>query len=99
MPLRGLGYHPFHAQKLTAAFDDAEARGRDALYEHWRGKDEGERYGRGFRSLYIELEEALHDLMQRDCDDGHERGERGWTPPPRAYASELARETEDPPAP
>jgi hypothetical protein len=37
--------------------------------------------------------------MQRDRDDGHERGERGWTPPPRAYASELARETEDPPAP
>lgn len=81
--LERLGVHPFRARQLQGVFDDAEAHGRDLLYEHWRQKNEGERYGRGFQSLYIELEETLHKLMQRDRDDEHERGERGWKPPPR----------------
>ncbi|MEM9397168.1 MAG: cation:proton antiporter [Pseudomonadota bacterium] len=83
--LKRLGFHPFQARKLTAVFDEAEDRGRNMLYEHWLTKDEGERYGRGFQSLYIELEEALHELMLKDRDDKHDRGERGWTPPPKGY--------------
>ena len=83
--LKRLGFHPFQARELTAVFDEAEDRGRNMLYEHWLTKDEGERYGRGFQSLYIELEEALHELMLKDRDDKHDRGERGWTPPPKGY--------------
>lgn len=87
--LRALDYHPFRAQNLSAAFDEAEAKGRDALYEQWLKKDEGEDFGRGFQSLYIELEEALHGLMLYDRDDGHARSERGWAPPPKGYADTL----------
>jgi monovalent cation:proton antiporter-2 (CPA2) family protein len=87
--LCSLDYHPFRATKLAAAFDRAEARGRDALYEAWLRKDEGERYGRDFRTLYMDLEEALGGLLSRDRDDAHERGERGWTPPPKHYAEDL----------
>ncbi|EAQ96521.1 monovalent cation:proton antiporter-2 (CPA2) family protein [Congregibacter litoralis] len=87
--LRALDYHPFRAHNLTAAFDEAESKGRDALYEQWLKKDEDENFGRGFQSLYIELEEALHGLMLYDRDDGHSRSERGWTPPPKDYAASL----------
>ena len=90
--LCSLDYHPFRATKLTDAFDEAEMRGRDQLYEAWLQKDEGERFGRDFRALYLELEEALGGVLSKDRDDGHERGERGWTPPPKRYASELAEE-------
>ena len=92
--LRGLDYHPFRAEKLANAFDTAETRGRDQLYEHWLEKDEGERISRSYQTLYIELEEALGTLMGRDRDDQHERGERGWTPPPRHYIDDLAEEAE-----
>jgi voltage-gated potassium channel Kch len=91
--LRALQYHPFRAEKLTAAFDRAEDEGRDALYAEWLKKDDGERFGRGFRSLYIELEEALAGLMVHDRDDAHERGERGWMPPPRGYTREIGEES------
>jgi Kef-type K+ transport system membrane component KefB/NAD(P)H-dependent FMN reductase len=91
--LRALQYHPFRAEKLTAAFDRAEDEGRDALYAQWLKKDDGERFGRGFRSLYIELEEALAGLMVHDRDDAHERGERGWMPPPRGYTREIGEES------
>lgn len=87
--LRALDYHPFRAENLAASFDKAETQGRDALYEQWLKKDDGERFGRGFQSLYIELEEALHGLMLYDRDDGHARSERGWTPPPKGYSDTL----------
>ena len=90
--LRALGVHPFRAAQLAAAFDDAEARGRDVLYAEWQKKSEGERYGRGFRSLYIELEAALREQLQQDRDDRHARGERGWTPPPRDFSQDLSEE-------
>lgn len=87
--LRALDYHPFTAEKLAAAFDAAEARGRDALYEEWLQKGEGERMGRRFQTLFIELEESLQGMMHNDRDDRHAREERGWTPPPKNIGSTL----------
>ncbi|MFK8042612.1 monovalent cation:proton antiporter-2 (CPA2) family protein [Congregibacter sp.] len=93
--LRAMDYHPFRAQNLTAAFDEAEAKGRDALYEQWLRKDEDESFGRGFQSLFIELEEALHGMMLYDRDDGHARSERGWTPPPKGYTDSFDESFDD----
>jgi hypothetical protein len=87
--LRELDYHPFTAEKLAAAFDSAEMTGREALYEAWLQKDEGERYSGSFRSVFIELEEALGRVMSHDRDDRHARTERGWTPPPKHYTDRL----------
>jgi len=81
--MRSSKFSPARVDKLATAFDQAEARGRDVLYQTWLGKDDGERFGRDFRNLYIELEEALERLMQedsvpdRDCDTAE-----FWTPPP-----------------
>jgi hypothetical protein len=33
--------------------------------------------------------------MRRDRDDRHDRGERGWTPPPRRYGESLAASAKD----
>ncbi|EED36076.1 glutathione-regulated potassium-efflux system protein KefC [Luminiphilus syltensis NOR5-1B] len=67
--LTSLGIGSEQAADLASAFHDAEVRGRDILYEQWREKSEGERYGHGFRSLYIELEEALRELMQEEKEN------------------------------
>ena len=42
----------------------------DSLYEQWKDKPDGERYGRGFQSLYIELEAALRDLLAHEREPG-----------------------------
>ena len=84
--LQKLGVHPFRAEKLRVAFDLQEHDGRELLYEKWRAKSDGERYGTGYQELYIQLEEALSGIMQSDRDDRHSRSERGWTPPPKGYS-------------
>jgi monovalent cation:proton antiporter-2 (CPA2) family protein len=87
--LRELGFHPFRAEKLRIAFDQQEHAGRESLYEAWRRKSEGERYGTGYQELYIQLEEALGEIMQADRDDRHSRSERGWMPPPKGYSDVI----------
>jgi len=62
--LCSLDYEPDRAAALVEAFDQAEARGREALYKAWLGKGDGERFGRDFQTLYMELEEALGGLLQ-----------------------------------
>lgn len=88
--LRALGSHPLEAQKRAAVFDVAEAQGRDALYETWLAKPDGERYGGDFQTLYMELEEALQDLMHKEPTEHHLDSDAGWTPP-RPYTDELDR--------
>ncbi|NQY02946.1 MAG: cation:proton antiporter [Halieaceae bacterium] len=87
--LRSVGVHPFKAQKLGNAFDDLEQRHREALYQTWVEKPDGERYGTSYQSLFIELEEALSTAMDDDRDDHHERSEREWAPPPKNYLSDF----------
>jgi monovalent cation:proton antiporter-2 (CPA2) family protein len=67
--LHALNNSPSQAARRVATFDQAEARGREVLYESWLAKSDGERFGRDFRTLYIELEEALEKLLQDDSGD------------------------------
>jgi CPA2 family monovalent cation:H+ antiporter-2/glutathione-regulated potassium-efflux system ancillary protein KefC len=86
--LRALGVHPFRSEQLARTFDRADRAGRDALYEAWLEKDEGERYGRSFRRLFIELEESLRASMQ-ESKESPGRGERAWKAPPPGYTDDL----------
>jgi CPA2 family monovalent cation:H+ antiporter-2/glutathione-regulated potassium-efflux system ancillary protein KefC len=81
--LKTLGAHPFKAEQQRQAFDAAEKESRSRLYRMWSRGTEGDRFSQDYRALFIELEEALSDIMQRDRADGHDRSERGWTPPPK----------------
>lgn len=85
--LKQTGVHPFKAEKYKHAFETAEKEARQRLYQVWAAGTEGERFNSNFHQLFIELEDALSDIMQRDREQGHSRSERGWTPPPKPVAS------------
>ena len=87
--LRLLGYHPFQAEKLKVLFDEREHAGRQELYRAWQEKSDGEKYSTSYQELFIQLEEALADLMTDDRDDRHARTERGWMPPPKGYTDDF----------
>lgn len=92
--LRELGTHPFRAENLRATFEATEAQVDDDLYEAWRRRPDGERMGHDYRELFMQLDAAMADAMQRDRDDRHTRAERGWTPPPKSYTDDLEEEAE-----
>ncbi len=87
--LRELGMHPFRARNLRSTFEAAENEVRDALYAAWQRRPDGERMGRDHHELFMQLDAAMAEAMQRDRDDRHSRAERGWTPPPKGYTSEF----------
>ncbi len=90
--LRDLGIHPFKAEQLKATFERAESDVQDQLYDAWLRRPEGERMGHDYRGLFIQLNAAMADAMRGDRDDRHTRGARGWTPPPKGYASKIDSE-------
>ena len=71
---------------------ETEIRSRNALYETWCEKSEGERFGTHYQELFMQTEDTLKELMRKDRADGHSRSERGWTPPPKGYVDALADE-------
>jgi CPA2 family monovalent cation:H+ antiporter-2/glutathione-regulated potassium-efflux system ancillary protein KefC len=87
--LRELGVHPFRAEQLKNAFNRAEGTGHEQLYCTWREMDEGEKVSRDYLQLFIQLNEAMSDVMKGDRTDGHSVTERGWNPPPKSYTETL----------
>ena len=45
--------------------------------------------GGDYLQLFIQLNEAMSDLMRGDRTDGHSVTERGWNPPPKDYIDKL----------
>lgn len=87
--LRCLGFHPFQIEQQKHAYIELEKESSDELYKAWLDDSEGERYDNNFIKLFIELEENVRDAMNSDRSDKHERGERGWTPPPKGYSDKI----------
>lgn len=87
--LRELGVHPFRAEQLKNAFCRAETAGHDQLYSTWREMDEGEKMSRDYLQLFIQLNEAMTEVMKADRTDRHSVTERGWNPPPKGYVDGL----------
>lgn len=59
------------------------------MYQSWVSSTE-EGMSPGYRELFMQQEAAIRAAMQGDRGDGHSDSERGWTPPPRAYAEDIA---------
>jgi CPA2 family monovalent cation:H+ antiporter-2/glutathione-regulated potassium-efflux system ancillary protein KefC len=93
--LRQLGNHPFKAEQLRAAFDAVEREGREQLYRAWLERPEGERLGTDYLNLFMQLHDLLSERMGSHRDDRHSRSERGWTPPPKGYATQPRDEPSD----
>ena len=81
--LKQAGIHPYKAERYKSAFAAAEQEARQRLFEVWSEGSEGDRFSNNYRELFMQLEDVLGDIMQRDRADGHSRSERGWTPPPK----------------
>ncbi len=92
--LRMLGYHPFRAHSVRTAFDKVERAGHEELYQMWRKGDEAEKMNNDYLAMFMQLDEAMRETMQRDRSDGHSLSERGWTPPPKGYVDKLSESGE-----
>ncbi|MEL7290402.1 MAG: monovalent cation:proton antiporter-2 (CPA2) family protein [Pseudomonadota bacterium] len=90
--MRTLNHHPFLVEQQKNAYKEVERQQSDILYHAWEDDAQGERFDNNYRKLFINLEQQIHQAISRDRSDGHEAGERGWTPPPKGYADDLQQD-------
>ena len=86
--LRTLGLHPFKVEKMAHAFRRHDQEGLDQLYHLWDENPDIAR-NRAFLARAREHRETLSDMIEADRLQLHDRTERGWTPPPKAYSEDL----------
>ncbi len=91
--MRELNYHPFLVEQQKAAYKDVEKRKSDLLYQAWADESTGERFDNNYRKVFIHLEEQIQLAIKADRMDGHEVGDRGWTPPPKGYIDDFKEES------
>jgi monovalent cation:proton antiporter-2 (CPA2) family protein len=86
--LKALGRHPFTVEKMSRAFRLHDEEGLEQMYGLW---DENPDIARNYAILarIKERAETLQEVMTSDRLQLHDRTERGWTPPPKAYTKKL----------
>ena len=67
---------PSRADQLRASFEAAEADVRDALFEAWQRRPDGERMGSDYLALFIQLNRAMAEAMQAQEGDPGSEAER-----------------------
>ena len=92
--LTRLGFHPFRAEQQRRTFIATEEATVEGMYQSWvDSTDSG--MSPGYRELFMQQEEAIRAAMQGDRSDRHSTGERGWNPPPKGYAEDIARNVQE----
>jgi hypothetical protein len=90
--LTRLGVHPFRAEQLKNTFIATENETVEGMYQSWvSSTDSG--MSPGYRELFMQQEAAIRTAMQEDRSDRHSAHERGWNPPPKGYAEDIAVST------
>ncbi|PSW20689.1 potassium transporter [Photobacterium sanctipauli] len=93
--LKDLGVHPFRAEQLKQAFIDTEAKSKKALYKTWKESTEENKFNADYRELFMQLEDALSQVMKSERHEKHTSSDRSWAPPPKGYAKAIAEEHEE----
>jgi len=89
--LTRLGFHPFRAEQLKNTFIATEDKTVEDMYQSWvASTDSG--MSPGYRELFMQQEAAIRAAMQEDRSDRHSVSERGWNPPPKGYAEDIAKD-------
>lgn len=88
LALMNVGVHPFRAEQLKSTFIETEQAHKQSLFNSWKEASAKNQFG-GYRELFMALEEVLNKAMKRQRNDNHSRSERGWTPPPKGYDSDI----------
>lgn len=83
-----MGMHRFQAHQQCHIFLETEANHKSDLYQAWVKANEDEGHVSHVRELFMNLEAALKEEMDKDRSAGHDKGERGWTPRPKNYFQE-----------
>ncbi|MCP4874111.1 MAG: potassium transporter [Gammaproteobacteria bacterium] len=91
--LTRLGFHPFRAEQLKNAFITTENETVEDMYQSWTSSTESG-ISPGYRELFMQQEAAIRAAMKSDRSDRHSVSERGWNPPPKGYAEEIANTTD-----
>jgi len=87
--LTRLGIHPFRAEQLKNTFIATENETVEDMYQSWvSSTDSG--MSPGYRELFMQQEAAIRAAMQEDRSDRQSAYERGWNPPPKGYAEDIA---------
>ena len=87
--LTRLGIHPFRAEQLKNTFIATENETVEDMFQSWvSSTDSG--MSPGYRELFMQQEAAIRAAMQEDRSDRHSAHERGWNPPPKGYAEDIA---------
>ncbi|SET06862.1 monovalent cation:proton antiporter-2 (CPA2) family protein [Thalassotalea agarivorans] len=87
--LTHLGFHPFDIEQKKHAFNTVENNASDELYNEWKKRTEGEKFGQDYRTMFMTLEETIKTAMEANRLDKHNATERGWTPPPKDYLDDF----------
>lgn len=83
-----MGMHPFQAHQQGHIFLETEAKHKTNLYHAWLKSREDEGHISHVRELFMNLETALKEEMDKDRSDAHAKGERGWSPRPKDYSQD-----------
>jgi Kef-type K+ transport system membrane component KefB/voltage-gated potassium channel Kch len=86
--LRALGEHPFEVEKLKRAFRRHDVDTLEELYELW-DRDLEFSKNRALLERVRARTAAELEITAADRTRLHDRSERGWTPPPKGYTTEL----------
>ncbi len=89
LALSDLGFHPFRSEQAKYTFCSMENRLIKELYEIWEATMEDGRVSTDYRELFKRQEQVIREAMSKDRFHGHSGSERGWTPPPKGYASQI----------
>jgi voltage-gated potassium channel Kch len=87
--LKRTGMHAFRVEQLKQEFTAAEQQHFDKLFHSWRNEDDDIGFGDHFLKLFMQIEEELIKIMQRDRLDNHVDAERRWTPPPKERTKDF----------
>jgi len=83
-----LGMHSFQAHQQGHVFLETEAKHKNDLYHAWMKSRDDEGHIIHVRELFMNLESALKEEMDKDRSNNHAKGERGWTPRPKDYSQD-----------
>jgi monovalent cation:proton antiporter-2 (CPA2) family protein len=89
-----LGTHPFRAEHMKLAFDETDKEHVEDLFKTWKLSKDEDGFCIEYKEVFLKLEKMLSEAMQWERTDGHTKGERGWTPPPKGYAEKIDEDFE-----
>ncbi|MBZ0333323.1 monovalent cation:proton antiporter-2 (CPA2) family protein [Marinobacter sp. AL4B] len=79
--LTAMGVHPLRARQMTWTFVDNERAHEDELFEAWKEIEEGIHFSPRYGELFMKLEGALNNAMDREWEEPKPEDVPIWTPP------------------